>query len=672
MAKLIALFVMLVMTVASTSAIAAGRIEVPRGEPLELRRVAASYECTFDVRNTGDDPLFISRIAPRTDADDVRLPRRIVARFEAGASSGTIAPHGTARVRVTYTPDRDSHVRTFYGHVMITSTDERAGEVAVGIAAHNGPFGALGRHLLSAIVALPLLAAALLAALLIAVDGGRTGRRPRVIALVFSLASAALALVAWAAFDPELARGEGGDGLQLVERASFARSLGVELFLGVDGLGLPLVIACAIAMPCGVLASWEQRKNPSLFFAQYMLLCGASLGALVSIDGAMFFACLALALTSAFMLASGFGKEDAVLAASRMLVLGGVGLALFAIALGAVHASEVRTFLVDGSPLSHAWSFPELARIDFAGSQRMLFGAPVAKTAFVLALAGLGLVGAVFPFHSWLAPVMRSAPPAVSAMIAIGVTRAAMLGAIRMGMVVLPESMRWASTVIGAIGAAGAIYAAVVAIGERDLAGTATFGLVSLGGAALVGASALTPEGTLGATCGIVTSGCAVAAAMLVLGALHDRIETLEIRNIRGLALESPLLAGALGIAALAVGAVPLTATFWTTWLVGIGAVVREPGVAIAALVAAVLLAVSQTMPVLRVVRGRLPTALHGAESLAPYGGRVPDLRARELAAIAPLLVLLVVLGLYPAPLLGRAANTARDMTEQVSPNAPN
>jgi len=194
---------------------------------------------------------------------------------------------------------------------------------------------------------------------------------------------------------------------------------------------------------------------------------------------------------------------------------------------------------------------------------------------------------------------------------------------------------------------------------------------VSLSSASLVGLAALTPQGMLGTVAGVAGSGIAAACAMLALGALRERTDTLDVREIRGLAIESPLLACAIAIALLGVGAFPGSLSFWTTWLVSLGAVVREPGVAAFALVAAVLLAASQSSALVRLVRGRLPEALRSSPQLVSFGGRVPDLRPRELAALAPLVIVIVLLGFYPAPLLGRAATTVRDLVELVSPPGP-
>jgi NADH-quinone oxidoreductase subunit M len=256
-------------------------------------------------------------------------------------------------------------------------------------------------------------------------------------------------------------------------------------------------------------------------------------------------------------------------------------------------------------------------------------------------------------------------------MVCVGFTRAAMLGLLRIDIVVLPESMRWAAPMLCALGAAGALYGAAVAMGARDLVSVVAFGFVAMSGVAFAGLVSLTPQALLGAIGGIATSGCAAAAALLAVGALRERIGTVDVRQIRGLAIEAPLLACTLGIAALGVGAVPGSASFWATCLVGIGAVVREPAVATAVLVSAVLLAASQTTALIRIVRGRLPEPLRRSESLTSYGGHVPDLRPRELVALAPLLLFIVLFGFCPAPLLGRAATTARDINVLVNPKGP-
>ncbi|HSQ62211.1 MAG TPA: proton-conducting transporter membrane subunit, partial [Polyangiaceae bacterium] len=379
----------------------------------------------------------------------------------------------------------------------------------------------------------------------------------------------------------------------------------------------------------------------------------------------------AVALAAAYLLLGLFGREGSRAAAGRMLVSCGSGLALVAVALAALHQNGDRTFLVDGSSAMRSWAIPELARVSYVGKHVTLFGMPLVKATLVASFVGLALVAGVVPLHSWLGPVLASAPPAVSAMLVAGLSRAALLGWLRVDVGVLPESVRWAAPVLGAVACAGALYAALAAMGQRDLLRTVGFGVVASSSLALLGSCSLTPEGVLGFVEGAATSGAAGAVAILALGALHERTGTLVVRELRGLGVEAPVLAASLAVAVLAVGAMPGCATFWGAWLVTLGLVPREPGLALGAAAAAILAASAMASPLLAVVRGRLPERLRGGETLAPFGGHVPELRPAELGAILPLVAVLVLLGFYPAPLLGKAATTVRDYGELVDPEGP-
>jgi NADH-quinone oxidoreductase subunit M len=187
----------------------------------------------------------------------------------------------------------------------------------------------------------------------------------------------------------------------------------------------------------------------------------------------------------------------------------------------------------------------------------------------------------------------------------------------------------------------------------------------------LAGIGSLTPQSMLGAIAGTAVSGLSVGGALLLLNALRERTGTLVVTELRGVGLEVPRMAALLMLGAAGAGALPGCAGFWTTWLLALGAIVREPGIAVALLVAAVLLAASQMVPMLRVLRGRLPESLRQGSALLAYGGHVPELRPREILTTMPIVVLVVLLGLYPSPLVKRAQAAARDLNELVSPPGP-
>jgi NADH-quinone oxidoreductase subunit M len=233
---------------------------------------------------------------------------------------------------------------------------------------------------------------------------------------------------------------------------------------------------------------------------------------------------------------------------------------------------------------------------------------------------------------------------------------------------VFSDALRWGSATLCALGGAGALYGALAALGDRDGTGSAAFGLVSLSGLALSGLASSTPKAMLGAVFGMVVSGYATAAAIAAFGALQQRTGTVPLRDIRGLGTEAPLLAVSLGLCALGTAALPGSASFWMTSLVVTGLVGHQLVLTALLLVAAVLLAISQARPIVRSVRGRLPDRLRRGEALTPYGGHLPELRPRELLSLAPLLVLIIALGLYPAPLLRRAQTAVRDISDFIAP----
>src|SRR5579883_2676604 len=132
------------------------RIPTP-GAPVELLPREGGYAADFVVANTGDAPLTVSRIAIRSDEDDPRAPSRLSVRFEGGGASATIAPGASKTATVRWMPERDPRMRQALGHVVVTSNDERAGEVAVGFRAELAePLAFFTRHLLGWMIFLPL------------------------------------------------------------------------------------------------------------------------------------------------------------------------------------------------------------------------------------------------------------------------------------------------------------------------------------------------------------------------------------------------------------------------------------------------------------------------------------------------------------------------------------
>lgn len=670
------LFLVVGLTWGPARAWAAGRIELaPVGQahgPLELTPRPGSLSGDFTVRNLADEPLIVSRVAVRSDAEDVRVPARVLVHLAGGGASATVPPHGALDVHVTWSPERGGQVRSFYGEVVVTSSDERAGEVAMGIHGRlPGPLGRLGDHLLSLMLLFPAGGALLLAiAMLGGLAGGR-GRVARGVGLAVGLAEALLAGAAYATFHPDLLRASGTDGLQLVEHGAWLRPLGAEYFVGIDGGSLLGVVLLAVLAPCAVLASWRERRQPVAYIALLLVALAALLGATVAQDALLWLVCTAASVLALVLLVGGWGSGDARTAAGRLLVFGGLAVLCLTAGVAVLHAYSDRTFLVDGTTVSHTWSLPDLMRVDFARKPGTVLGAPVVKAAFVLTFLGCWVLSGGFPAHAWLPRTLSSAPPAVGALVAAGLLRAGAFGMLRLDVDVLPDALRWAAPALLGLGAASAAYAALAALGQKSLMRVLAFALVAQAGVGLMALSSATPEGLAGFYALAFAGGAAAAAGVLALGLLEARVGTLGTDAVAGLARDAALLALFLAAALLAVAQVPGTTAFWGPLLAATGATPRAPALALVAGGAWIVTACAVVLPLLRVLRGNVPAKLRHSALLEPFGGLVPELSSREAAALLPLLLLAVGLGLYPAPMFDATAGAVRDHVELIDPVGP-
>src|SRR5580704_15205530 len=238
-----ALVVCLIAAAAFAQSPASGRgsllLSLPDGAsgPLVLVQGQGGWIGLVTITNIGPEPLTVSRVALRGDEDDVRSPARLTVRFVDGAATtATLAPGAAKEILVSWMPDRNPRVRQAFGHVVVTSTDEGAGEVAVGFRAQLPTgLGWVGAHALSLLVLLPLLLVpfvwvrSLMAA-------REPGVAPAVPVAAVVLASARLLLALWAChrFSPAVAKTDGNDGFQLVERVVWVRAAGSEWYLGLD------------------------------------------------------------------------------------------------------------------------------------------------------------------------------------------------------------------------------------------------------------------------------------------------------------------------------------------------------------------------------------------------------------------------------------------------------
>ena len=641
--------------------------------PVELRFTLDGFMGELAIVNDGKEPLIVSRIAVRGDAGDPRAPPKLIVRLTDAVLPVTIAPGATRKAIVQWAPERGVLLRQLFAHVIVTTSDEQTGEVAMGVHAQvPGWLGPLEGHILSLLIGIPLLGALL--TFLARAFGRHDDKTPHRIAVVSLGIQAALAIYAYRGFASDVSRVDGNDGLQFVEHAVWIRGIAAEIFFGIDGTGAAALLVTSLVAFLAILPERTmlgQRRGASGYHAAYLTLAAAVPGALCAQDGLLFVLFTAVAVISSALLVGGWGGPDRRAAAMKLALLGTLAVVLLLVAIIAVSRHADPTFLVDGTKTSTTFSLPELSRVALGAKGAKLFGAALVKVAFVLVLiASLVLLGA-FPLHAWLAPALTEAPTAVGALVSASLPSIGVCALLRIGCAVLPEGMRWASGVVVALGAVTAVYGALGALGQTDLRRLAAAGTTAQVGFVLLGAGSLTPQGLSGAMVLAATRALACALFLVLAGAVEDRAHTRDIDRLSGVATQMPGWATALAAAGLAQAGVMGLSGAWGPMLALLGALPNYPPLALLAALALVLAAAAHFRALARILFGKVAADWEQSPLLEPFGGRFPDLTAREWTSIAPLVTFVVILGFWPAPLFSTTTGTARDLTNAVSPPGP-
>lgn len=605
------------------------------------------------ITNLGSDPLTVSRISIRGDEEDVRAPPRVSVRFDAGATSATIAPGASKIATIAWMPDRDPRMKQALGHVIMTSTDEQAGEVAIGFTGQiEAPLAPITSHVLSWMLFLPIVGMLFAFAMHLA----REDRAMRWVALVVTALECALALWACRSFVPDVTRMDGNDGFQLIERMVWLRGIGAEYFVGVDGASVSMVALTALISFAGALASFRIGRHTNGYFAMYLLVVAAMIGVFVALDLFLFIVFWLLMLVPLYFLIAGWGSAGSARGAMKLLLFALLGAALVFMAVLALHGASSPTFLVDGARAAHTFAIPELMREGFAAKAATIAGVPFVKVVWVALFVGFAMTLPMFPLHTWLPDAYAAAPPAVAALVVGVVVNAASYALLRTCVAILPEATRWAAGGIVALGVVNVVYGALCAMAQRDLARLAAYTTMSQMGFCLIGLGSLTPQGIAGCLVHMFANGAIAGMLALLIGALYERAGTRDLGALGGLARDMPGFSLAIGLALVASLGLPGLSGFWGSALALLGGFALHPVLSTLAALGLVLNAAYLLWALQRMLFG------------ARQGAKLSDLDAREMAAIAPLVVLTIVLGVWPVPLFALVSGSVRDMAALVSP----
>jgi NADH-quinone oxidoreductase subunit M len=443
----------------------------------------------------------------------------------------------------------------------------------------------------------------------------------RGVGLGFALVTLVLALVMAVGYDT-------GGGMQFTEQHEWINVFGAHYALGVDGLGLLMVLLTAVLVPIVMVASW-QETNPKadVFFAWTLVLEAFSIAVFAATDVFLFYIVFEATLIPAYFLIGGFGREGRGRAAVKFLIY---QLAGGLVMLGSV----IGLYVVSAQAGNPSYLITDLAALDIdPDTQKWLF------VGFFVAFA---IKAPMFPVHTWLADTTEKATTGTSVLLVCILDKIGTFGMLRFCLGLLPDASQWATPVVVVLALISIVYGALVAIGQDDM--LRLIGLTSLShfGLIVLGIFVFTQQGGSGAILYMVNHGLATAALFLVAGAIVRRRGSALISDLGGVEKVAPVLAGAFLVAGLAAAGLPGLSPFVSEILVLISAFDYAWWAGSVAVSAIVLAAVYILWMYQRTMTGPPRPEVAG----------FTDLDRREVATIAPLLVALVVFGFYPMPLL--------------------
>jgi NADH-quinone oxidoreductase subunit M len=496
-------------------------------------------------------------------------------------------------------------------------------------------------------IALPLVGAAVVAAL----PKGRDEQAKQV-ALGVSIVVLVLALLATIAFDA------GGARFQLTTDFAWIPDFGVRIALGVDGIALVMLLLIAVLVPVVIGASWRDDvpgRSMKAYFAWLLLLEAMMVGVFAATDVFLFYVFFEAMLVPMYFIIGSFGGPRRQYAAVKFFLYSLVGgLIMLAAVIG--------LYVVSNSQLGHGtFAFDALRQLDITpGVQKLLF------LGFFIAFA---IKAPLVPFHTWL-PDSGSEAPIGGAVLLVGVLdKVGTFGFLRYCLPLFPDASRYFAPWVLVLAVVGVLYAALLAMGQSDMKRLVSYTSISHFGFIALGIFAFTTEGATGAVLYMVNHGIATGLLFVVIGMLIARGGSRQIRDYGGVAAKAPVLAGVFLLAGLASLAMPGTNSFASEFLVLIGSFPAQPVFTILATVGIILAALYILLMYQRTMQGPPRGVLlveEDAPEPVPAGGatavltaparrsvlRVLDLDRRELAVVAPLVALIIVLGVYPQPLL--------------------
>jgi NADH-quinone oxidoreductase subunit M len=425
---------------------------------------------------------------------------------------------------------------------------------------------------------------------------------------------------------------------QFIQSNSWISAFNVNFAVGVDGISLVLILLSTILVPIVILATWHEsdtgRWNTKIFYVLILVLETLMIGVFAATDLFLFYVFFEAMLIPIYFLIGGYGTGNKSAAAVKFLLYSLFGGLLML-------ASIIGIYVISGNQIGATFDLAKLAtlQIDDQTEYFLFLG-------FFIAFA---IKAPLWPFHTWLPDSAKSATPGTSVLLLGVLDKVGTYGMIRFCIQLFPDATKTFTPLIITLAVISIIYGAFMAIGQRDIKGLIAFTSISHFGFITMGIFAMTSQGMSGATLYMINHGFSTAALFLIAGWMIWRRGSSTISDFGGLQRVTPVMAWTFFIAGMSSLALPGLSSFVSEFLVLVGTYTRYPVAAVIGTLGIVLAALYILIPVQKALHGPI---VSGNENLK-------DLNIREKVAISPLILVIVLMGFYPKPVLDLINPTA-------------
>jgi len=435
------------------------------------------------------------------------------------------------------------------------------------------------------------------------------------------------------------------DQIQLEVNSTWIESIGARYHVGVDGMSLPLLLlSLLVCFLCMIYMWWhipEPGKTKALFALVLLLETGMN-GTFVALDLILFFIFFELVLVPMYFMIGIWGGPNRDYASVKFFLytlFGSIFMLLGFLALWIHSGNE---------------TFDMIALRETTGNASEMFQ----NLVFLGLFLGFAIKVPMWPFHTWLPDAHTEAPTVGSVLLAAVLLKMGTYGFIRIALPILPDAAVTFAPLIGILAVIGIIWGSLCCFAQTDLKRLIAFSSVGHMGFVMLGIATLTDTGISGAVFGMVAHGLITGMLFFLAGSIHERYHTREIAELGGVLKQIPRFGTVFSFAAIASLGLPGLAGFWGEMLALLGAYQPAPGLNVELFrvlmviggIGTVLTAGYLLWTVQRVNLGTVPDKFAAGKGIF-------DVERLEWTAWAPLLLLIVVAGFYPALLTNVTAD---------------